>query len=72
MTCKIKPVPGADVYLTLDVALQKAAYDALAEYNGAVVALDLETGGVLVQVSKASFDPNLFVSGISYVFMCYN
>lgn len=63
---KNKPVPGADVYLTLDVALQKAAYDALAEYNGAVVALDLETGGVLVQVSKASFDPNLFVSGISY------
>ena len=62
----IEPIPGADIYLTLDVALQKVAYDALAEYNGAVVALDLETGGVLVQVSKASFDPNLFVSGISY------
>ncbi|GFO71765.1 penicillin-binding protein 2 [Bathymodiolus japonicus methanotrophic gill symbiont] len=63
---KIEPIPGADVYLTLDVALQKVAYDALAEYNGAVVALDLETGGVLVQVSKASFNPNLFVSGISH------
>ncbi|RLA17855.1 MAG: penicillin-binding protein 2, partial [Gammaproteobacteria bacterium] len=63
---KIEPIPGADIYLTLDVALQKVAYDALAEYNGAVVALDLQTGGVLVQVSKASFDPNLFVSGISY------
>ena len=63
---KIKPIPGADVYLTLDVALQKVAYDALADYNGAVVALDLETGGVLVQVSKASFNPNLFVSGISH------
>jgi len=63
---KIKPTPGADIYLTLDVDLQKVAYDALAEYNGAVVALDLQTGGVLVQVSKASFDPNLFVSGISY------
>lgn len=63
---KIEPIPGADIYLTLDVGLQKVAYDALAEYNGAVVALDLETGGVLVQVSKASFDPNLFVSGISH------
>jgi cell division protein FtsI/penicillin-binding protein 2 len=46
--------------------LQRTAYDALADYNGAVVALDLDTGGVLVQVSKASFDPNLFVTGISY------
>ncbi|OQK17020.1 penicillin-binding protein 2 [Methyloprofundus sedimenti] len=63
---KIKPTPGADIYLTLDVDLQKVAYDALAEYNGAVVAIDLQTGGVLVQVSKASFDPNSFVSGISY------
>ena len=63
---KIEPTPGANIYLTLDVGLQKVAYDALAEYNGAVVALDLQTGGVLVQVSKASFDPNLFVSGISY------
>lgn len=63
---KIEPIPGADIYLTLDVDLQKVAYDALAEYNGGVVALDLQTGGVLVQVSKASFDPNLFVSGISY------
>lgn len=64
---KIESVPGADIFLTLDVDLQKVAYDALAEFNGAVVALDLQTGGVLVQVSKASFDPNLFVSGISYV-----
>lgn len=64
---EIDPIPRADVFLTLDVDLQKVAYDALADYNGAVVALDLQTGGVLVQVSKASFDPNLFVSGISYV-----
>ncbi|NOQ64047.1 MAG: penicillin-binding protein 2 [Methyloprofundus sp.] len=62
----VEPVPGADIYLTLDMDLQKTAYDALAEYNGGVVAIDLEGGGVLVQVSKASFDPNLFVTGISY------
>ncbi|NOQ16152.1 MAG: penicillin-binding protein 2 [Methyloprofundus sp.] len=62
----IIPSRGADLHLSLDIDLQKIAYDALAEYNGAVVALDLESGGVIVQVSKASFDPNLFVSGISH------
>lgn len=62
----IMPSRGADLHLSLDIGLQKIAYDALAEYNGAVVALDLESGGVIVQVSKASFDPNLFVSGISH------
>lgn len=62
----IMPSRGADLHLSLDIDLQKIAYDALAEYNGAVVALDLESGGVIVQVSKASFDPNLFVSGISH------
>ncbi|NOQ13830.1 MAG: penicillin-binding protein 2 [Methyloprofundus sp.] len=62
----IESTPGADIYLALDIDLQKTAYDALADYNGGVVAIDLEAGGVLVQVSKASFDPNLFVSGISY------
>jgi len=62
----IVPTPGADIYLSLDIDLQKIAYDALGDYNGAVVALDLDTGGVLVQLSKASFDPNLFVSGISH------
>lgn len=64
---RIEPIPGADIYLTLDMDLQKTAYDALGQYNGAVVAIDLETEGVLVAVSRASFDPNLFVSGISYV-----
>lgn len=62
----VKPQPGADIYLTLDVDLQQTAYDALGEFNGGVVAIDLDAGRVLAQVSKASFDPNLFVSGISY------
>ncbi len=63
---QIAPVPGADIYLTLDVDLQKTAYDALGDFNGGVVAIDLQAGQVLVQVSKQSFDPNLFVSGISH------
>jgi penicillin-binding protein 2 len=61
----IAPRPGADLYLSLDIDLQKTAYDALDIYNGTVVAIDIETGGVLVFVSKPGFDANQFVSGIS-------
>jgi len=56
---------GQDLFLHLDVNLQRVAAQALGEYNGAVVALDPRTGGVLAMVSKPDFDPNLFVSGIS-------
>jgi len=59
------PVPGHDIYLTLDANLQRLAIDALAENNGAIVAIDPATGEVLAFVSKPSFDPNLFVNGIS-------
>ena len=58
-------VQGANLYLTLDMDLQKTAYDALGEFNGAVVALDVKTGGVLVFASRPSFDPNPFVAGIA-------
>jgi|WetSurSiteA1Bulk_404760.scaffolds.fasta_scaffold00021_4 penicillin-binding protein 2 len=58
-------VQGVNLYLTLDMDLQKTAYDALAPYNGAVVAIDVKTGGVLVFASRPSFDPNPFVAGIA-------
>lgn len=61
----VDPEPGANIYLTLDIDLQKTAYDALDIYNGAVVAIDIKTGGVLVFVSRPGFDPNPFVVGIS-------
>ncbi len=59
------PVPGRDLLLFLDADLQQAATEALGENRGAVVAIDPHTGGVLALVSKPSFDPNLFVEGIS-------
>lgn len=62
---EVKPVPGENLYLTLDIDLQKTAYDALDFYNGAVVAIDVKTGGVLVFASRPGFDPNPFVVGIS-------
>ncbi len=59
------PVAGQDVVLHLDSKLQKAAVDSLGEFKGGVIALDPATGGVLAMVSKPSFDPNLFIGGIS-------
>ena len=59
------PVPGQDIVLNLDIKLQQAAEAALGDFRGGVIALDPDTGGVLAMVSKPSYDPNLFVSGIS-------
>ncbi len=60
------PVPGQDIVLSLDSNLQRAASEALGEFRGGVIALDPATGGVLAMVSTPSFDPNLFVAGISH------
>ncbi|WP_339532910.1 penicillin-binding protein 2 [Pseudomonas mucidolens] len=60
------PIPGKNIVLSLDVHLQEAAEKALGDRRGSVVALDPETGEVLAMVSKPSFDPNLFVTGISF------
>ncbi len=59
------PVPGENLHLTLDVDLQKTAYDALDGFSGAVVAIEVKTGDVLAFVSRPGFDPNPFVYGIS-------
>ncbi len=60
------PIPGKDITLTLDLNLQEAAEAALAGRRGAIVALQPATGEVLAMVSQPSFDPNLFVTGISF------
>ncbi|MGR8920640.1 MAG: penicillin-binding protein 2 [Gammaproteobacteria bacterium] len=58
------PVPGADLYRTLDARLQQEAMLALEGRRGAVVAIEPASGGVLAFVSTPSFDPNAFVNGI--------
>ena len=62
---KVPPVAGENIVLGLDVDLQVAAEKALGDRRGSVVALDPNTGQVLAMVSNPSFDPNLFVNGIS-------
>lgn len=62
---RVDPVHGDDLVLSLDVAVQQAAWDALADRPGAVVAMDPNDGTILAMVSKPAYDPNLFVHGIS-------
>lgn len=60
------PLPGKDIVLTLDVHLQEVAENALGGRRGSVVAIQPATGEVLAMVSQPSFDPNPFVTGISF------
>ncbi len=55
---------GNDLYLSIDVDLQRAAVEAFRGRAGAFVALRPDTGEVLALVSRPSFDPNLFSRGI--------
>ena len=58
------PVPGSNLFLTMDVQLQRAAEVALGDERGAIVAVEPATGAVLAMASTPGFDPNLFVHGI--------
>jgi penicillin-binding protein 2 len=60
------PVPGQNLYLTLDSRLQAAAEAAFGEYSGSAIALDPKTGDILALVSMPTYDPNPFVNGIDY------
>lgn len=62
---KTEGVRGQDLDLTIDIRLQKKAYEAFGKESGAAVVLDVNTGEILAFVSVPSFDPNLFVDGIS-------
>ena len=62
---RVAPTPGKNLYLTIDVRIQEAGENAFADRAGASVAIDPRNGEVLAMISVPSFDPNLFVNGIS-------
>ncbi len=59
------PTPGKNLYLTVDSRIQEAGEEAFTDRAGASVAIDPRNGEVLAMISVPSFDPNLFVNGIS-------
>jgi penicillin-binding protein 2 len=62
---RVPATSGADLRLSIDLDLQQAAADAFGDFDGSAVAVDPRTGEILAMVSLPSFDPNLFVNGIS-------
>lgn len=60
------PIAGDNLRLSLDMRIQKAAYQAMKNKRGAVVLLNVHNGDVLAMVSTPSFNSNLFVNGISH------
>lgn len=63
---RVAPQSGADLRLSVDADLQRAMVAAFGEHEGAAIAMDPRTGEILGMVSLPSYDPNLFVNGISH------
>lgn len=59
------PTPGQNIILNLDVRLHRKAKELLGDKRGTIVMTDPSTGGVFALYSSPSYDPNMFVHGIS-------
>ncbi|MGP1412765.1 penicillin-binding protein 2 [Pyramidobacter piscolens] len=59
------PGIGQDLTLTLDLSAQSYASDLMKDYNGVMVALDVNNGEVVVMWSNPSYDPNPLAWGVS-------
>lgn len=53
-----EPIPGNDIYLTIDINLQQEAEKNMQKYSGALVAIDTTNGGVLAMASSPGFSMN--------------
>lgn len=60
-----EPQKGKDLYLTIDIQLQKYIDSLLEEKMGACIVMDVENGDILSMVSKPTFDPNLFIAAFN-------
>ena len=62
---RIEGDAGGDLRLTIDVDVQNFVQARLGEESAACVVMDVNNGDIIAAVSSPSFDPNLFVRGIS-------
>lgn len=60
------PIPGSDIYLTIDINLQKAVFRAMSSVKKGAAIVSTPNGEILALVSKPSFDPNLFTMFQNY------
>ncbi len=60
----VPPVEGSDLILTMDFGLQALAESLMTDKRGALVALDVRTGGILAIVSKPDYDLSM-LSGVT-------
>lgn len=58
---------GDNIVTTLNVAVQNAAYSSLGNNDGAVIAIDPDTGKIIAMVSKPDFNPNSIESDWDYI-----
>lgn len=63
---RIEGEPGTDLTLTLNAAVQNFIQARLGEESAACIVLDVTNGDIIAAASSPSFDPNLFVRGISF------
>ena len=61
----VNPFKGADLYTHLDIKAQKSAAKFIGNRKGAVVAIDLESGGINVLYSSPSYSINKLSNGVS-------
>jgi penicillin-binding protein 2 len=62
---EVQPVCGRNLYLTIDLDLQRLAEELLGKRSGAIIAMDPLTGEILAFCSRPSFQPAVFAEGIS-------
>jgi penicillin-binding protein 2 len=63
-TKRIEPVAGKELWLTLDADVQALAESLLVDKIGAVVAMDVRTGGVVAMASAPTYDPEIFAGRV--------
>ncbi len=62
----VDALPGQNIVLTIDHAVQSRAEELLQGRVGAAVAIDPNSGRILAMASSPTFDPNMFVVGLTH------